>query len=49
MSHLCKSVRHFIVSEMLLSLNSTITQTGILYGICLGPFLCLKLIFSQFQ
>ena len=38
---LCFSVRHFVSSEKLLSLNSTSTQVRSSYGICLGPSLYL--------
>ena len=44
MSVLSKSVRHFVPSAKVLSLNSTITQAGSSYGICLGPSLCLNII-----
>ena len=37
---LSKSVRHFVTSAKVLSLNSTIAQAESSYGIFLGPSLC---------
>ena len=42
MSVLSKSVRYFVPSTKVLSLNSIITQAGNSYGICLGQSLCSK-------
>ena len=39
-----KSVRHFVCSAKELCLNLTITQTGYLYGLCLGPSLFSRII-----